>query len=105
MVFVGALDCIPVGSVHLFVDTAGGVFGSPSAVHPGQAPHVERGAVAKRFWSPVRIHQARAKSARLGVAVATIAPPELRSLLVEPADLAAAGLSHRPTGARAPPLA
>ena len=100
----GATDWIPASEAHLFVDYAGNAIGSPSAIHPDELLHVERTAVAKRPWSPIRLHPVRAKEAKLCAAVA-VAPPALRSLLPESPDLAAGGACDRPTGARAPPLA
>jgi hypothetical protein len=102
-ILAGATDWIPASEAHLFVDYAGDAIGSPSAIHPDGLLHVETTAVAKRPWSPVRLHSVRAKDAKLSSAVA-LAPPALRSLLPESPDLAACGACNRPTGARAPPL-
>jgi len=103
-IIAGATDWIPASEAHLFVDYAGDAIGSPSAIHPDGLLHVERTTVAKRPWSPIRLHPVRAKEAELCAAVA-VAPPALRSLLPESPDLAAGGACDRPTGARAPPLA
>jgi len=103
-VFLGSLDWLPASEANLLMDGTGDLFCSPSAIHPCQAPHVERSTVVKRVWSPVRLHQTRAKHARLIGAVA-LTPPVLRTLLVESPDLTAIGAFRRPTGARAPPLA
>jgi len=104
VVFLGSLDWVPASEANLLMDGTGDLFCSPSAVHPGQALHIERSTVVKRMWSPVRLHQTRAKSARLTDVVA-LAPPMVRVLLVESPDLTAIGAFLRPTGARAPPLA
>jgi hypothetical protein len=103
-VFLGTLDWVPASEANLLMDGTGDLFCSPSAVHPGQALHIERSTVVKRMWSPVRMHHMRAKNAKLTGAVA-LAPPVLRNLLVEAPDLTAIGAFLRPTGARAPPLA
>jgi hypothetical protein len=103
-VFLGSLDWISAAEANLLMDGTGDHFCSPSAIHPDKAPHVERSTVVKRVWSPVRLHQMRAKNARLTAAVA-LAPPVLRTLFVESPDLTAIGAFLRPTGARAPPLA
>jgi hypothetical protein len=102
-VFLGSLDWLQASEANFLMDGTGDLFCSPSAVHPGQALHIERSTVVKRMWSPVRIHQMRAKNARLAGAVA-LTPPLLRTLLVEAPDLTAIGAFLRPTGARAPPL-
>jgi hypothetical protein len=104
VVFLGSLDWVPASEANLLMDGAGGLFCSPSAVHPGQALHIERSTVVKRVWSPVRLHQMRAKNARLEGAV-SLTPPVLRAHLVESPDLTAIGAFLRPSGARAPPLA
>jgi hypothetical protein len=103
-VFLGALDWVPAAEAHLLVDAAGDSLCTPSAIHPNQALHVERSTVAQRPWSPARMHQMRAKTAKLGGSVA-VAPPLLRSVLVESPDLAAIAAHRRPSGARAPPFA
>jgi hypothetical protein len=102
-VFLGALDWVSAAEAHLLVDAAGDSVCTPSAIHPNQALHVERSTVAKRPWSPARMHQLRAKTARLGGSV-SVAPPVLRSVLVESPDLAAIASHGRPSGARAPPF-
>lgn len=104
VVFLGSLDWVQASEANLLMDGTGDLFCSPSAMHPGQALHIERSTVVKRMWSPVRLHQMRAKNARL-TGVVALAPPVLRTLLVESPDLTAIGAFLRPTGARAPPLA
>jgi hypothetical protein len=103
-ILLGATDWLPAAEAHLFADTMGNAAVSPSAIHPGELLHVEMTTVAKRPWSPVRLHSVRAKEANLCAAVA-VAPPVLRSLLPESPEVVAGGASDRPTGARAPPLA
>lgn len=103
VVFLGSVDWAPASEANLLMDGTGDLFCSPSAVHPSQALHIERSTVVKRVWSPVRMHQMRAKNARLTGAVA-LTPPVLRNLFVESPDLSAIGAFLRPTGARAPPL-
>lgn len=103
-VFLGSLDWTPASEADLFLDASGDLFCSPSAIHPSQALHIERSTVVKRIWSPVRLHQMRAKNARLADAV-SLAPPVMRGLPVESPDLTAIGACLRPTGARAPPFA
>jgi hypothetical protein len=104
LVFLGALDRFPTGEAHLFLDAAGDVLCSPSAMHPSHPLHFERATMAKRACSPIRLHVVRAKSANL-CSVAAIAPPQMRSLLPAAPGFAAFGACHRPTGARAPPSA
>jgi len=103
-VFLGSLDWVRASEANLLMDGTGNLFCSPSAVHPGQALHIERSTVVKRVWSPVRLHQMRGKNARL-TGVVALTPPVLRTLFVESPDLTAIGAFLRPTGARAPPLA
>jgi hypothetical protein len=103
-VFLGSLDWVPAAEAHLLVDAAGDAYCTPSAIHPNQALHIERSTVAKRPWAPARMHQLRAKTAKLGGSV-SLAPPLLRSVLVESPELAAIAAHRRPSGARAPPFA
>jgi hypothetical protein len=104
-VFCGGIDRLPAPGVHSVVDAAGEIFYSPSAVHPTLPLHVERATSAKRQWSPLGLHHARLKKSAQLRAAAAIAPPQLRSFLPVAPDLAVGGAAHRPSGARAPPLA
>jgi hypothetical protein len=102
-VLLGVLDWAPASEADPLMDLTGAVYCLPSALHPSQTLHIERASVVKRTWSPVRLHQARVKNARL-ISAVSLTPPVLRSLLLEAPDLNAIGACLRPTGARAPPL-
>jgi hypothetical protein len=107
VVFSGALDRLPARGYRgsrLVFDPVGDVLYAPAGVPCSQSPHIELARIAKRSWSPVGLHRTRTKSADLCCMV-SLARPEMRSFLPPPPDLAAAGPAHRPSGARAPPLA
>lgn len=104
LLLLGTLDFHPAGESHPLLDAHGDGAWSSQAVHPEQPLHIEPGEAVHRPHCPVCLQRHQLRGLHLQAATGLVLPAARPLVPTLSSALTASG-SHRPFGARAPPLA